>query len=100
MDDPVLTDGLLIFGFLVIVLAPMSLALAYMGGAGWKLLTFLCCVFAAWSFFRPRFGHRDCGVGPSVGVRDDGRMVSIEKGHSNGGREASTTFIFSAASFC
>jgi hypothetical protein len=53
MDDPVLNDGLLIFGFLVIVLAPMSLALAYTGpgGAGWKLLTFLCCVFAAWSFF-------------------------------------------------
>jgi hypothetical protein len=37
MDDPVLSDGLLIFGFLVIVLAPMSLALAYRGGAGWKL---------------------------------------------------------------
>jgi hypothetical protein len=37
MDDPVLSDGLLIFGFLVIVLAPMSLALAYTGGAGWKL---------------------------------------------------------------
>jgi hypothetical protein len=53
MDDPVLSDGLLILGFLVIVLAPMSLALAYTGpgGAGWKLLTFLCCVFAAWSFF-------------------------------------------------
>jgi hypothetical protein len=51
MDDPVLSDGLLILGFLVIVLAPMSLALAYTGpgGAGWKLLTFLCCVFAAWS---------------------------------------------------
>jgi len=51
MDDPVLSDGLLILGFLVIVLAPMSLALAYTGGAGWQLLTFLCCVFAAWSFF-------------------------------------------------
>jgi hypothetical protein len=51
MDDPVLTDGLLIFGFLAVVLAPMALALAYTGGAGWKLLTFLCCAFAWWSFF-------------------------------------------------
>ena len=51
MDDPVLNDGLLIFGFLAIVLAPMALALANLapGGAGWKLLTFLCCAFAAWS---------------------------------------------------
>ena len=50
MDDPVLNDGLLIFGLLIIVLAPMALALAYTGpgGAGWKLLTFLCCVFAWW----------------------------------------------------
>ncbi len=51
MDDAVLNDGLLIIGFLAIVLAPMALALAYTGpgGAGWKLLTFLCCAFAAWS---------------------------------------------------
>jgi hypothetical protein len=49
--DPVLNDGLLIFGFLAIVLAPMALALANTGpgDAGWKLLTFLCCAFAAWS---------------------------------------------------
>jgi hypothetical protein len=51
--DPVLNDSLLIIGFLAIVLAPMALALAYTGpgGAGWKLLTFLCCAFAWWSFF-------------------------------------------------
>jgi hypothetical protein len=51
MDDPVLSDILLIFGFLAIVLAPMALALANTGpsGGGWKLLTFLCCAFAAWS---------------------------------------------------
>ena len=55
MDHPVLSDALLIFGFLVIVLAPMALALANTGpgGAGWKLLTFLCCAFAAWSFIFP-----------------------------------------------
>jgi hypothetical protein len=53
MDHPVLNDSLLIIGFLAIVLAPMALALAYTGpgGAGWKLLTFLCCAFAWWSFF-------------------------------------------------
>jgi hypothetical protein len=45
-----LLDSLLIFGFLAIVLAPMSLVLdTGPGGAGWKLLTFLCCAFAAWS---------------------------------------------------
>ena len=51
--DSVLTDGLLIFGGLVILLAPLTLALADTGpgGAGWKLLTFLCCTFAAWFFF-------------------------------------------------
>ena len=51
--DPVLTDGLLIFGSFAILLAPMALALANTGpgGAGWKLLTFLCCAFAAWSMF-------------------------------------------------
>jgi len=47
--DPVTSDGLLILGFLAVVLAPMALALAETGGgAGWKLLTFLCCAFAAW----------------------------------------------------
>jgi hypothetical protein len=51
--DSVLTDGLLIFGGLVILLAPLTLALADTGpgGVGWKLLTFLCCTFAAWFFF-------------------------------------------------
>jgi hypothetical protein len=41
------------FGFFAILLAPMALALANTGpgGAGWKLLTFLCCTFAAWFFF-------------------------------------------------
>jgi hypothetical protein len=36
---------------LVIFLAPMTLVLDRPGGAGWKLLTFLCCTFAAWFFF-------------------------------------------------
>jgi hypothetical protein len=49
----VLSDSLLIFGSLAILLAPMALALANAGpgGAGWKLLTFLCSTFAAWSLF-------------------------------------------------
>jgi hypothetical protein len=51
--DSLLKDSLLIFGSLAILLAPMALALAEMGpgGAGWKLLTFLCCAFAAGFFF-------------------------------------------------
>ena len=51
--DSVLYDSLLIFGGFVILLAPLTLALADTGpgGAGWKLLTFLCCTFAAWLFF-------------------------------------------------
>ena len=51
--DSVLGESLLIFGGLVILLAPMALAIAAPGpgGAGWKLLTFLCCTFAAWLFF-------------------------------------------------
>jgi len=51
--DSVLYDSLLIFGGFVILLAPLTLALADAGpgGAGWKLLTFLCCTFAAWFFF-------------------------------------------------
>jgi hypothetical protein len=53
--DPVLNDSLLILAFLAIVLAPTALALADPGpgGAGWKLLTFLCCAFAAWFFIFP-----------------------------------------------
>jgi hypothetical protein len=51
--DPVTSDGLLILGFLAVVLAPMALALAETGSAGWKLLTFLCCAFAAWFFIFP-----------------------------------------------
>ena len=53
--DPVTSDGLLILGFLAVVLAPMALALAVTrpGGAGWKLLTFLCCALAAWFFIFP-----------------------------------------------
>ena len=49
----VLYDSLLIFGGFVILLAPLTLALADTGpgGAGWKLLTFLCFTFAAWFFF-------------------------------------------------
>jgi hypothetical protein len=51
-----LNDGLLILGFLAVVLAPMALALAETGpggAGGWKLLTFLCCAFAAWFFIFP-----------------------------------------------
>jgi hypothetical protein len=44
-----LSDSLIVFGALVIFLAPMTLVLDRPGGAGWKLLTFLCCAFAAWS---------------------------------------------------
>ena len=53
MMDSLLNDGLLVFGSLAILLAPMALALAKTGpgGAGWKLLTFLCCTFAAGFFF-------------------------------------------------
>jgi hypothetical protein len=37
-----------------IVLAPLTLVLETgPGGAGWKLLTFLCCAFAAWFFIFP-----------------------------------------------
>ena len=47
-----LTDSLLIFGFLAIVLAPLTLVLdTGPGGAGWKLLTFLCSTLTAWFFF-------------------------------------------------
>src|SRR6516164_464278 len=48
----VLSDSLLIFVFLAIVLAPMTFALGETGPgrAASKLLTFLCCAFAAWSF--------------------------------------------------
>ena len=51
--ESLLNVCLLVFGSLAILLAPMALALANTGpgGAGWKLLTFLCCTFAAWSFF-------------------------------------------------
>jgi hypothetical protein len=64
-----LNDTLLIIGFLAIVLAPLTLVLdTGPGGAGWKLLTFLCCTFAAWFFFRLKSAHRPCGVGSSVGM--------------------------------
>jgi hypothetical protein len=71
--DSALDDSLLIFGGLVILLAPLALAIAETrsGGAAWKLLTFLCCIFAGWFFFfRLKSAHRACGVAPSVGMRD------------------------------
>ena len=48
-----LNDSPLIFGFLAIVLAPLTLVLdtGRPGGAGWKFLTFLCCTLTAWFFF-------------------------------------------------
>jgi hypothetical protein len=53
--DSLLKDTLLVFGSLAILLAPMALALAIAetrpGGAGWKLLTFICCTVAAWFLF-------------------------------------------------
>jgi hypothetical protein len=54
--ESLLNVCLLVFGSLAILLAPMALALAETGpgGAGWKLLTFLCCIFAAWSLFLPQ----------------------------------------------
>jgi hypothetical protein len=53
MVDSLLSDSLLVFGSLAILLAPLTLALAKPepGGAGWTLLTFLCCTFAAGFFF-------------------------------------------------
>jgi len=49
-----LNDSVLIIGFLAIILAPLTLVLdTGPGGAGWKLLTFLCCAFAAWFFIFP-----------------------------------------------
>jgi len=73
MMDSLLNDGLLVFGSLAILLAPMALALAKTGpgGAGWKLLTFLCCTFAGWSFFfASSLLIALVAVGPSVGMRD------------------------------
>ena len=53
--DSLLMDTLLIVGSLAILLAPMALALAIgetkPSGAGWKLLTFICCAVAAWFLF-------------------------------------------------
>jgi hypothetical protein len=53
--DSLVTDTLLVFGSLAILLAPMALALVIgemrPGGAGWKLLTFICCSVAAWFLF-------------------------------------------------
>ena len=48
----IFNDSLIILGFLAIVLAPMALALAEPGpgGAGWKLLAFVCRALAAWVF--------------------------------------------------
>jgi hypothetical protein len=51
--ESLVDDSLLILAFLAIVLAPMALALAESGGAGWKFLTFLCCALAAWFFIFP-----------------------------------------------
>jgi hypothetical protein len=42
-----LSDSLIVFASLLIFLAPMTLVLDRPGGAGWKLLTFLCCALAA-----------------------------------------------------
>jgi hypothetical protein len=53
--ESLLEDTFLVFGSLAILLAPMALALAIgetkPGGAGWKLLTFICCAVAAWFLF-------------------------------------------------
>jgi hypothetical protein len=53
--DSLVTDTLLVFGSLAILLAPMALALVISEmrprGAGWKLLTFICCTVAAWFLF-------------------------------------------------
>jgi len=53
--DSLLKDTLLVFGSLAILPTPMALALAIAetrpGGAGWKLLTFICCTVAAWFLF-------------------------------------------------
>jgi hypothetical protein len=66
-----LNDSLLIFGFLAIVLAPLTLVID-MGpdGAGWKLLLSLLCPRCVALFFRLKSAHRACGVGSSVDMRD------------------------------
>ena len=53
-DDQVeslLNDTLLVFGSLAILLAPLAIGETRPGGAGWKLLTFICCTAAAWFLF-------------------------------------------------
>jgi len=53
--DSLLKDTLLVFLSLAMLLAPMACALAIgetkPGGAGWKVLTFICCTVAAWLLF-------------------------------------------------
>jgi hypothetical protein len=50
--DSLFVFGLFVFGPLAILLAPLTLAIVIAGprpsGAGWKLLTFVCCTAAAW----------------------------------------------------
>jgi hypothetical protein len=78
--DQTLNDGLLIFGFLAIVLAPMALALAQTGpgGAGWKLLTFgLLCLRWMVLYLPFKSAHCACDLASSVGMRD---------GHANAAR--------------
>jgi hypothetical protein len=51
--ESLLTDSLLVFGSLAILIAPLSLALAKPGpgGEGWTILTLLCCIFAVGFFY-------------------------------------------------
>jgi hypothetical protein len=67
--DSVLDDGLLVFGSLAILLAPMALALAKTVQVG-NSSRFFAVPSLHGSFFRLKSAHRACGVGPSVGMRD------------------------------
>jgi hypothetical protein len=67
-----LSDSLLIFGFLAIVLAPLTLVLdtgrpAVQAG---NSSHFFAVRLLRGSFFRLKSAHRACGMGSSVGMRD------------------------------
>ena len=71
--ESLLNDSLLILGFLVVVLAPMALALAENGpgGTGWKLLTLsLLCLRCMVLYLPFKSAHCAWSVGPCLGVRD------------------------------
>ena len=86
-----LNDSLLIFGFLAIVLAPLTLVLdtgrpAVQAG---NSSHFFAVRLLRGSFFRLKSAHRACGMGSSVGMRD---------GHAN--KPQSTPCLIRDAGVC